>query len=123
MSPRTASITRGNLACGNQARRAALLHKQTCENRIELGARAPIDLCKRLSHGQRRPVRPRRDHRIERVRDGKDSRIEWDLLTTPPAGIAAAIPVLVVEEHGRDDEAKIRLTGEAKIYGRRIASD
>src|SRR3954447_1432318 len=63
MSPRTASITNEKLAVGSQQVRGALAaeaDERLGDDRVELRARAALDLFQRPLAAQRRAVRPRR---------------------------------------------------------------
>src|SRR5262245_42263467 len=115
ISPRTASITSEKLALGgSQARRlkAAELDEHAGDDRVELRPRATVDLRERVADRQRRPVRPRRDHRVEVVGDGEHASLERNRSAAAPVRVAPPVPVLVVEENVRDREAEVRLLGE-----------
>src|SRR5204863_6667641 len=65
----------------------------------ELRARARTELEQRALGCERVPVRARRGHRVERVGDCEEPRLERDRVALQPRGIALAVPVLMVKEN------------------------
>ena len=55
---------------------------------------------------ERRAVRPRRGHRVERVGDGEQARLDRDRVAAQPRGVAVAVPALVMEEDVRQRVAR-----------------
>src|SRR3954467_4781254 len=64
--------------------------------RAELAARAVAQLLQRELQRPRGAVDPRRQHRVERVRDVDDPRAERDRLAGEPRRVAAPVEALVV---------------------------
>src|SRR5439155_8857525 len=64
--------------------------------RVELPPRLNRDLARSLLPAERRPVRPRARHRVERVRDREDAPADRDLFAAELVRIAEAVPALVV---------------------------
>ena len=74
---------------------------------------------------ERRPVRPRRGHRVEGVGDREQPRLERDRAAAHPGRVAPAVPPLVMEEHvgKRGCAARIGSTSSAPARGwRRISA-
>ena len=55
-----------------------------------------VQLPQRLVGRRRDPIRPCSSHRLERIRDGDDSRLARDLLPCEPLRVARAVVALVV---------------------------
>ena len=66
---------------------------------IELRSGPGLELGQRLLAGHRRPVGPVARHRVERVADGDDARLERDVLAGQPIRIPVAVDSLVGRAH------------------------
>src|SRR3954449_1836367 len=80
--------------------------------RVELRARAGLDLPKRVLRAHRVPVRPVAGHRAEGVADRDDPARERDARAAAAVGVAAAVPALVVEADDRRDRLEARNASE-----------
>src|SRR5580700_3276995 len=78
-------------------------HKHLDHHRIELATGAAHNLIARRFKGGALAIRPVRGHRVERVRYGKDSRPQWNLLAAETPRIALAVEALLmrVDDLGR----------------------
>src|SRR3954447_17963140 len=81
---------------------------------IELRAGAAAQLCTRLIHAQSRAVDTVRCHGLVRIRRGKDSRLEGNLLAYEPRRVAAAVLAFVV---GEDPAADVLEVATAEDVG------
>src|SRR5581483_11217466 len=78
----------------------AVPHGEECldHRRIELRTGAALELRERIRVRPSRTVRPERRHRVERVGDREKPRLDRDRLAAQATGVAAAVPLLVMEE-------------------------
>ena len=70
---------------------------------------------------QRAAVGPRRDHRVEGVRDREDPGLDRDAASAQPGRIAVAVPPLVVEEDVRERVVESPQRQDELGAGRRMA--
>src|SRR5260221_1360209 len=83
--------------------RAVLGHEQPDDARIELRARAGLELGQPLVRRAVLAVRGYPCHRVEALRDRDDARTERDLLALLAEGLAVSVPPLVIGmDHGED---------------------
>ena len=78
------------------------------EDGVELRPGAAHELLERGVGGQSRAVRARRGHRVERVREADQARLDRDQRAVEPRGVAEPVPPLVVVEHAADRLARFR---------------
>ena len=89
---------------------------------IELGAGAALELGQSSLDRERRPVRPVRGHRVERVRDAEQAGLDRDLLAAEAVRVARPVPALVVVEHVRQGGAEVRDSLDQRVRPRPDAS-
>src|SRR3954453_537972 len=70
------------------------LEERVCALRVELRARAALDLGHGVGHRQGASIDPVLGHRMEGVADADDARAERDLVGLEALGIARAVPAL-----------------------------
>ena len=87
---------------------------------IELRARARLDLVERGFVIERAAIRPRRRHRVVRIGDGQDPRLERNRVAGPAGRIALSVPALVVVEDVWDRKAELRQAREHPHARRRM---
>ena len=78
------------------------LEEELRDLRVELRAGAGRDLDERMVDREHGPVGPRRGHRVERVGDGEEARLDRDRAAAQPRRVAVAVPALVMEEDVRE---------------------
>ena len=87
------------------------------------GAGSLFELGQGAGDREWRPIRPGRDHRVERVGDGDDPGADRDLLPRAAGWISASVPPLVVEEDVGQGGAKRIDAADQPCAGKRVALD
>src|SRR5436309_15395927 len=78
---------------------AELVGERVDDLRVELRARATLELLERVARRQRLAVDALARHRVVRVGNEDDACAERNLLAAQPVGVAVAVPALVVMQH------------------------
>src|SRR4051794_12940708 len=133
MQPREAAVWlvpelgRGEVAVAGDDPRQLVVQPQyeVDERWVEQRPGAALELGERLVDRPRGLVGPRRDERVEDVRDGADAPDQRDLLAAQAARVAGAVPALVVRQrdllgHAHDRRAA---AGEDLGADRRVPPD
>ena len=89
---------------------------------VELRPRAASELLQRLVRSPARAVRTRRRHRVERVRDAEDARLERDVVAAAAGRISVSVPALVVVQDEREDRLGRAERAEHAGAGGRMAA-
>jgi hypothetical protein len=90
---------------------------------VELGAGTAPELGERLVFGQRPPVGPEADHRVEGVAAEDDPCAGRDLLACQAVRVAVAVPALVAGADEEGDVAERSRAAENLCTDERVAGD